>query len=120
MADAYYENLSYVKAIQAYKILADKNPTEYVLKRLGDSYYASLRMKEAAVTYAKLFTIYNLKEEDYIFKYAQSLKSIGRFEDALYWMEKYQKVKKPNAVVSIPNQNGINSSRQPVAVRDQV
>jgi outer membrane protein OmpA-like peptidoglycan-associated protein len=96
LADTYYENLSYVKAIQEYKILAEKNPTAYVLKRLGDSYYSSLRMKEAAVTYAKLFTIYNLKDSDYIFKYAQSLKSIGRFEDALYWMEKYQKIKSPN------------------------
>ena len=61
LADTYYENLSYVKAIQEYKILAEKNPTAYVLKRLGDSYYSSLRMKEAAVTYAKLFTIYNLR-----------------------------------------------------------
>lgn len=104
LADTYYENLSYVKAIQEYKILADKNPTAYVLKRLGDSYYASLRMKEAAVTYAKLFTIYNLKDADYIFKYAQSLKSIGRFEDALYWIEKYQKVKNPNT----PSNNVVN------------
>lgn len=96
LADTYYENLSYVKAIKEYKMLADIDPTAYILKRLGDSYYASLRMKEAAVTYAKLFTIYNLKEEDYIFKYAQSLKSIGRFEEALYWMEKYQKSEKPN------------------------
>jgi outer membrane protein OmpA-like peptidoglycan-associated protein/tetratricopeptide (TPR) repeat protein len=105
LADTYYENLSYVKAIQEYKILADKNPTAYVLKRLGDSYYASLRMKEAAVTYAKLFTIYNLNDAAYIFKYAQSLKSIGRYEDALYWMEKYQKVKKSN----IPSNNVVNT-----------
>lgn len=95
LADSYFENLSYVKAIQEYKILVDKNPTKYVLKRLGDAYYSSLRMKEAAVTYAKLFTLYDIKNENYIFKYAQSLKSIGRFEDALYWMEKYQKTKKP-------------------------
>ena len=66
LADTYYENLSYVKAIKEYKMLADIDPTSYVLKRLGDSYYASLRMKEAAVTYAKLFTIYDLNEKDYI------------------------------------------------------
>lgn len=93
LADSYYNNLSYVNAIQEYKKLSDNNPTAYVLKKLGDSYYASLRMKEAAVTYAKLFTLHNIKEKDYIFKYAQSLKSIGRFEEALYWMEKYQKGK---------------------------
>lgn len=96
LADTYYENLSYVKAIKEYKMLADIDPTSYVLKRLGDSYYASLRMKEAAVTYAKLFTIYDLNEKDYIFKYAQSLKNIGRFEEALYWMEKHQKLEKSN------------------------
>lgn len=96
LADSYFENLSYVKAIQEYKTLVDKNPNIYVLKRLGDSYYASLRMKEAAVIYSKLFTLHNLKEADYIFKYAQSLKSIGRYEEALYWMEKYQKTKKGN------------------------
>ena len=118
LADTYFDNLSYVKAIQAYKTLADKNPTAYVLKRLGDSYYASLRMKEAAVTYAKLFTIYNLKEEDYIFKYAQSLKSIGRFEDALYWMEKYQKTKTPtNTNNNIVNPQKV-TSRQEVLVNN--
>ena len=99
LADSYFENLSYVKAIQEYKMLADRNPNAYILKRLGDSYYASLRMKEAAVTYAKLFTLHNIKEQAYIFKYAQSLKSIGRFEDALYWMEKYQKTKKDEAPI---------------------
>jgi outer membrane protein OmpA-like peptidoglycan-associated protein len=99
LADSYFENLSYVKAIQEYKILANKNPTKYVLKRLGDSYYSSLRMKEAAVTYARLFTLYDLEDQDYVFKYSQSLKSIGKFEDALYWMEKYQKAKKVTVTV---------------------
>ncbi|MDG1397391.1 MAG: OmpA family protein [Polaribacter sp.] len=112
LADTYYENLSYVKAIKEYKMLADIDPTAYILKRLGDSYYASLRMKEAAVTYAKLFTIYNLKEEDYIFKYAQSLKSISRFEEALYWMEKYQKLEKPNTEVNNVPPNELVSARK--------
>lgn len=93
LADSYFNNLSYVKAIQQYKILADKNPNAYVLKKLADSYYASLRMKEAAVTYARLFTLYDVKDQEYIFKYSQSLKSIGRYQDALYWMEKYNKTK---------------------------
>lgn len=105
LADTFFENLSYVKAIQEYKILANKNPSIYVLKRLGDSYYASLRMKEAAVTYAKLFTLHNLKDENYIFKYAQSLKSIGRYEDALYWMEKYKKTKQGSYKIANFNKN---------------
>ena len=121
LADSYFESLSYVKAIQEYKILVERNPNAYVLKRLGDSYYASLRMKEAAVTYAKLFTLHNINEQEYIFKYAQSLKSIGRFEDALYWMEKYQKLKNLNASVSTVNNNinrEITPVQQPITKRD--
>ena len=116
LADSYFESLSYVKAIQEYKILVERNPNAYVLKRLGDSYYASLRMKEAAVTYAKLFTLHDIREQEYIFKYAQSLKSIGRFEDALYWMEKYQKGKKYEVPVYKDVRNGVVQPKEIITV----
>ncbi|MBU3011661.1 OmpA family protein [Polaribacter vadi] len=117
LADSYFENLSYVNAIQEYKILADRNPNEYVLKRLADSYYASLRMKEAAVTYARLFTLYNIKDQEYIFKYSQSLKSIGRYADALYWMEKYQKTNK-EANPANHSDNNLTDSAQEIFVSE--
>lgn len=94
LADRYFENLSYVKAIQEYKKLADQSPNVYVLQRLADSYYLTLRMKEAAVTYAKLLTLYEVQKPEYFFKYAQSLKNLGRDDDAEYWLQKYQRAKK--------------------------
>ena len=93
-ADILFENLSYLKASKVYKKLAEKNPTEHVLKRLGDSYYENVFMQKASEAYAKLFASYTPKESEYMFKYAQTLRAIGNFDDSGLWMEKFYKLNK--------------------------
>lgn len=96
-ADAFFTNLSYIKASEAYEELAKKNPTEHVLKRLGDSYYYNVFMQKASESYAKLFESYTPDDAEYMFKYAQSLRATGNFDDSKLWMEKFHKAKKEDA-----------------------
>ena len=94
-ADIYFENLSFVKAALEYKKLAEKKPTAYILKKLGDCYYNNVQMEEAADAYARLFTAFvDFDDEDYAFKYAQSLRAIGNFEESKFWMKKFNIAKK--------------------------
>jgi outer membrane protein OmpA-like peptidoglycan-associated protein len=93
-ADIHFENLSFLRASEAYKELAEKNPTEHVLKRLGDSYYANVDMKNASLAYANLFSKYKPEDTEYMFKYAQSLRAIGNFDDSKSWMKKFNDANK--------------------------
>ena len=97
LADTYFENLSYLKAAEEYKKLAKKNPTEHILKRLGDAYYKNVQMEEASLAYAELFSKYKPEDTEYMFKYAQSLRAIGNFEDSNLWMKKFRKANKKDS-----------------------
>ena len=93
-ADNFFKNLSYERASVAYSKLAEKEATEHVLKMLGDSYYFNVKMQEASKTYAMLFAKYTPEDTEYLFKYAQSLRSIGKFEDSNIWMRKFHEANK--------------------------
>lgn len=97
LADTYFDNLSYVKAAKEYKKLAEKTPSAYTLKKLGDCYYNNVQMKEAADAFARLFTSFESQEAEYIFKYAQSLRAIGNFDESKFWMEKFNEAKKEDS-----------------------
>ncbi|QOD61724.1 OmpA family protein [Polaribacter haliotis] len=92
-ADRFFDNISYVDAANKYKELAEKNPTEHVLKRLGDSYYYNVKMKEASEAYAKLFKNFTPEESEYMFKYAQALRAVGNFKESKVWMQKFHQTK---------------------------
>lgn len=91
-ADTYFENLSYVDAALAYEKLAEENATEHVLKRLGDSYYLNVEMQEANTAYEKLFNNFPDQSAEHIFRYAQTLRSIGNFKESNKWMQKFYQV----------------------------
>ncbi|AUC86722.1 cell envelope biogenesis protein OmpA [Polaribacter sp. ALD11] len=93
-ADTYFENLSYASAAETYKALAEENATEHVLKRLGDSYYFNVKMVDASEAYRKLFNEFPNQTPEHIFRYAQTLRSIDKFEDSKMWMKKFHQAKK--------------------------
>ncbi len=93
-ADALFVQYFYKSASEAYKKIALTNPTEHVLKRLGDSYYYNLDLKEASEAYAMLFKNFTPDNPKYMFKHAQSLRGIGRFEDFNIWMQKFREFSK--------------------------
>lgn len=65
-----------------------------IYKKLGDAYYLNANYKEAANCYAKLITP-DIKNSDseYLFKYAQTLRSIGNYEEANKIMLQFNKIK---------------------------
>ncbi|WP_246034736.1 OmpA family protein [Polaribacter aestuariivivens] len=93
-ADTYFENLSYASAAVAYKKLAKQNPTEHVLRRLGDSYYFNVKMQEASNAYEQLFNKYPNQNAEHIFRYAQTLRATGNFDESDTWMKKFHQENK--------------------------
>ncbi|MEL6974284.1 MAG: tetratricopeptide repeat protein, partial [Bacteroidota bacterium] len=81
-ADEQYDQYSFSPAIDIYKKVLDKGyVSSDLLKRLGNSYYFNAKYKEAADIYEKLVQEYPEEvEPDYLFRYSQSLKTLGDYE----------------------------------------
>ena len=98
LADKFFDNYGYVKASELYEEAVKKgDSSEHVLTRLGDCYYNNSDSKKAVIWYAKAANKYDKIAPEYIFKYIQTLKSIGNYTEANIWMKKF---------VAIQNKNG--------------
>ncbi|MEO9511168.1 MAG: OmpA family protein [Flavobacteriaceae bacterium] len=93
-ADERYEEYSFSPAIDIYKKVLDKGyVSQDLLKRLGNSYYFNSKYQEAANVYKRLAETYPEETEpDYIFRYAQSLKSLGEYEESAKIMAKFKEI----------------------------
>ncbi|MEZ4811738.1 MAG: OmpA family protein [Allomuricauda sp.] len=91
-ADERYREYSFSPAIDIYKKVLDKGFTSPdLLKKLGNSYYFNAKYKDAADIYKKLEETYpDEMEVEYVFRYAQSLKSVGNYEEASRLMEEFK------------------------------
>lgn len=91
-ADERYREYSFSPAIDIYKKVLDKGYTSPdLLKKLGNAYYFNAKYKEAAEIYKKLAEAFpDEMEVDYIFRYAQSLKSDGNYDEAKRLMEEFK------------------------------
>lgn len=86
LADKFFENFGYIKAIELYEKAVEKgDKSAHVLTRLGDAYYNNAKSDKAAYWYGEAVKEHNDIGAEYIFKYIQSLRSIGNFEDADKW-----------------------------------
>lgn len=90
-----FESYSYAPAIESYEDLVDKGYSdENIFKNLGDAYYQNANYTEAANWYSKLFAMEDITlDTDYMYRYAQSLKSSKEYEASDVWMQKYQATK---------------------------
>jgi len=107
-ADNLYANYQYVDAIDEYLELVDKGKaTNYVYKRLGDSYYKIFNIKEASRWYSK--AIASKQDAETYFNYAQTLKSQSKYEEANRQMDVFAKMKPedPRAKLHLENPNYI-------------
>lgn len=97
-ADLQYEEYSFSPAIDIYKKVLDKGyVSQDLLKRLGNSYYFNGKYEEAANIYKRLAETYPEETEpDYIFRYAQSLKSLGEYEESDKMMAKFKEITAAN------------------------
>ncbi|MEY8778979.1 OmpA family protein [Allomuricauda sp. XS_ASV26] len=93
-ADERYNQYSFSPAIDIYKKVLDKGYTSAdLLKKLGNSYYFNAKYQEAAEIYKKLKATYpdQMSVED-VFRYAQSLKSVGEYDDAAKIMASFKEM----------------------------
>ncbi|GAA6768320.1 OmpA family protein [Flavobacterium sp. CGRL1] len=122
-ADKKYDSYAYADAIKAYKKLVEKGVREErIFQRLGNSYYFIGELKDALKYYQELFSINENQEADYLYKYAQCLKSEGNYAKADEILEKFSQ-KAPSdkrAVLFLKNRNYLediksNSARFDIA-----
>ncbi len=91
-ADRYFDNLAYVKAIKYYEKTYKKDPAnQHIVKRLAESNRFIKNLDEAEIWYAKLVNFTDVEPID-IYHYAQILKSIRNYEEALIWIDKYYRL----------------------------
>ena len=90
-ASANYESYSFTPAIDIFKKVIDKGyVSAELLQKLGNSYYYNAEYNEAADTYKKLINDYGSQvTPEYYFRYAQTLKSLGNYEEADMMMSKF-------------------------------
>lgn len=88
-ADKKYDNYAYADAIKAYERLVEKGVRdEKVFQRLGNSYYLIGELQQALKYYQELYILNENQEPEYLYKYAQCLKSEGNYTQSDEILEK--------------------------------
>lgn len=93
-ANVSYQDYSFSPAIDIYKRVLDKGYVSAdLLRRLGNSYYFNADYKEAAETYKRLVDEYPSEVgPEYYFRYAQTLKTLGDYENSNAVMAKFTEI----------------------------
>jgi len=82
-ADKLFESYQYVGAIEEYTKLADgKNAGAYVYLQLANSYFNIFNNEEASKWYAKAVDGKTKLDSENYYRYAQTLKSLGKYKEA--------------------------------------
>ncbi|GGG51967.1 cell envelope biogenesis protein OmpA [Croceivirga lutea] len=90
-ADEQYRQYSFQPAIDIYEKLRAKGYVNAdLLTKLGDSYYFNAEYKKAAEAYQELLVSNDtVVGADVVFRYAQSLKTLGRYQESDKWMREF-------------------------------
>jgi len=90
-ADKKYDNYAYVDAIQTYERVANKGyQSAEMFEKLANAYYFNSDFEKAAQWYEQLFNLEsNLEPENY-YRYAQSLKAVGKEKQAQEILSKFE------------------------------
>jgi len=92
-ADRYFDEFAYVKSAELYESLYQKgDSTAFVISRIADSYYNHSEYKKAEPWYDMLVKNEEDVSPEYLFKYAQTLKSNGKVDESDKWMLKIRDV----------------------------
>lgn len=90
-----FENYAFMDAIASYEDLVKEGYSdEEIFKKLGNANYVNAQYKKASEWYGKLIQLHNVTiKPDYLYRYAQSLKSLGKYTESDLWMQKLKNVK---------------------------
>ena len=90
--DKKYEQYEYVDAISTYEKVAEKGyKDEQLFKRLGNAYYFNADFVKAAKWYEALFLMNKNQDPEYLYRYSQTLKSVGEYEKASKMLDQFSK-----------------------------
>nr|WP_315175957.1 OmpA family protein [uncultured Flavobacterium sp.] len=87
-ANVLFHKTYYSAAIPLFEQISKKSPTNEVIQKLGDCYYYTNQYDKALGQYSLLSKSNNLVEGFY-FRYAQTLKAIGKYYDATTLLRQY-------------------------------
>ncbi len=99
-ADEKYDEYSFSPAIDIYKKVYEKGfESPDLLKRLGNSYYYNAKYEDAAEIYKILVEKYDtVVSPDYLFRYAQTLKTLGNYDASKEVISRFNKMVKDNGL----------------------
>jgi outer membrane protein OmpA-like peptidoglycan-associated protein/tetratricopeptide (TPR) repeat protein len=93
--DKFYEEYAFMDAREAYIKAVDKGyRSANLLSKLADSYYYNGEYEQASKWYGALFSFSEDIDSEYVYRYAQSLKSIGKYATADRIMTRLNEVAK--------------------------
>lgn len=91
-ADKKFDSEAYVSAIQIYERLANKDMgSEQIYEKLGDANYFNANYVQAEQWYTKRYELKGTFPKEFLYRYAQSLKSAGKNDQAKQIMSQYAK-----------------------------
>lgn len=91
-ADKKFDSEAYVSAIQIYERLANKGMgSEQIYEKLGDANYFNANYVQAEQWYTKRYELKGTFPKEFLYRYAQSLKSAGKNDQAKQIMSQYAK-----------------------------
>jgi outer membrane protein OmpA-like peptidoglycan-associated protein len=89
-ANQLFERTFYNKAIPLYKSIIQDNNSQIVIQNLADCYYYTNDFNTSQYYYKLLITNFgNEVGEEYYFKYSQTLKASGKYDEAYTVLQKY-------------------------------
>ena len=92
-ADKLFDTYQYVGAIDEYlKLAENKNANAYIYIKLAESYYNIFNPEEAAKWYEKAVSGKSKQDPEVYYRYAQTLKSLGKYKEANVQMETFSKL----------------------------
>ena len=105
-ADKKYDRYAYVDAIKTYERVADKGyKSAEMFQKLGNAYYFNAELAKAEKWYSELFAMSDDQEPEYYYRYAQCLKSIGKYDKADKMMSEFNKKSGNDARAKLFNKN---------------
>lgn len=89
-----YEKYEYINAQNTYLKLVDTGfESSELFKKLGNSYYFNSQFENASKWYKKLIEKYGtVIKIEYFFRYAQTLKTIGNYQEADMYMHRFARL----------------------------
>ena len=90
-ADKLFDRFEFVKAAEKYlELVEEGNETDYIIRKLADSYYNVYASKEAEKWYAKII---KNKDPEVIYRYSQMLKANGKYKESNKWMSSFSEMR---------------------------